>query len=96
VFIQQTLGVESNLYSQSIGRDDMAEGDGSEFQRKAAFTFFALLFVAGVLVYWGWGLIYGTWYPLDRGNIGIYTIYTPLIAFGLIGMVLFRKKRPEQ
>ena len=71
----------------------MAEGEDSEFQRKAAFAFFSLLLVAGILVYWGWGLIYGTWYPFDRGNIGIYTIYTPLIAFGIIGMILFRKKR---
>ena len=74
----------------------MAEGDAADFQRKAAFAFFLMLFVAGILVYWGWAIMYGTWYPFDRGNIGIYTIYTPLIAFGLIGMLLFRKKRAPQ
>ncbi len=72
----------------------MAEPEGAEFQRKAAFVFFVVLLAAGILVYWGWAVMYGTWYPFDRGNIGIYTIYAPLIAFGVIGMLLFRKKRP--
>ena len=70
----------------------MAEGEGSEFQRKAALGFFVALLAAGILIYWGWGLMYGTWYPFDRGDIAIYTIYTPLIAFGVIGVLLFRKK----
>lgn len=43
-------------------------------------------------MYWFWGLAYDTWNPFTRGNIGIYTIYTPLIAFGIIGMLLYRKK----
>lgn len=74
----------------------MAEGEGSEFQRKATLGFFVVLLVAGVIVYWAWGLLYGTWYPFDRGNIGIYTIYTPLIVFGIIGILLFRKKKPSR
>ena len=69
----------------------MAEGEGSEFQRKAALGFSVALLAAGILVYWGWGLLYGTWYPFDRGDIAIYTIYAPLIAFGVIGILLFRK-----
>ena len=72
----------------------MAEGDGAEFQRKAILAFFSILLVAGILVYWGWGLMYDTWYPFDRGNIAAYTIYVPLICFGVIGILLFRKKRP--
>ena len=70
----------------------MAEAEGSEFGRRMTFFFFMLLLVAGVLLYWFWGLAYNTWSPFTRGNIGIYTIYTPLIAFGLIGMLLYRKK----
>ena len=70
----------------------MAEAEGSVFQRKIIFGFYMLLFIAGVLVYWIWGLLYDTWYPFDRGNIGIYTVYVPLIAFGIIGMLLYRKK----
>lgn len=70
----------------------MAEPEGGEFQQKAIFFFFAALFIAGLVVYWVWGVLYDTWYPFDRGNIGIYTIYVPLIAFGVIGMLLYRKK----
>lgn len=70
----------------------MAEAEGSEFQRKVTFFFFMVLLIAGVLLYWYWGLTYDTWSPFTRGNIGIYTLYTPLIAFGLIGMLLYRKK----
>lgn len=70
----------------------MVEPEGAEFQRKAIFSFFAVLFIAGLVVYWAWGVLYDTWYPFDRGNIGIYTVYVPLIAFGLLGMLLYRKK----
>ena len=70
----------------------MAEPEGSEFQRKMVFGLFMTLFIAGLLVYWTWGLMYDTWYPFDRGNIGVYTVYVPLIAFGIIGMLLYRKK----
>jgi len=70
----------------------MAEAVGSELQRKTAFYFFMVLLVSGVLLYWFWGLAFDTWSPFTRGNIGIYTIYSPLIAFGIIGMLLYRKK----
>ena len=70
----------------------MAEVEGSELQRKMTFFFFMVLLISGVLLYWFWGLAYDTWSPFTRGNIGIYTIYTPLIAFGIIGMLLYRKK----
>ena len=65
--------------------------EGADFQRRLAFASSVLLFSAGLLIYWFWGLVYDTWYPFTRGNIGIYTIYIPLIAFGLIGMLLYRK-----
>lgn len=71
----------------------MAEAEGSELQRKVAYYFFMLLLVSGVLLYWFWGLAFDTWSPFTRGNIGIYTIYSPLIAFGLIGMLLYRRKK---
>ncbi len=70
----------------------MAEPEGTEFHRKMTFSFFAVLFIAGLVIYWAWGVLYDTWYPFDRGNIGIYTVYVPLIAFGVIGMLLYRKK----
>ncbi len=68
----------------------MAEGEG--FQRKAVLAFYTILLVAGVVLYWAWGILYGTWSPFTRGNIGIYTIYILLIAFGAFGILLNWKK----
>jgi multidrug resistance efflux pump len=73
----------------------MADGEGAEFQRKVILAFYTLLLIAGILIYWGWGLMYNTWYPFTRGNIGVYVIYIPLIAFGIIGILLYRKKKPS-
>jgi len=83
------------IYTATTFDGPMAEAEGSEFQRKATFAFFVVLLVAGILIYWIWGLLYDTWNPFTRGNIGIYTIYTPLILFGLIGVLIYRKKRPS-
>jgi len=70
----------------------MADAEGSEWQRKVILTFFALLLIAGIAIYWIWGILYDTWYPFTRGNIGIYTIVAPLVAFGAIGLLLYRKR----
>jgi len=70
----------------------MVEGEAADFQRKVILAFYTLLLIAGILIYWVWGLMYDTWYPFTRGNIGIYTIYIPLIAFGVIGILLYRKR----
>lgn len=69
----------------------MAEGEGAGFARKVTLGFFTLLLVAGIAVYWIWGVLYGTWNPLEQGNMGIYTIYVPLIGFGILGILLYRK-----
>jgi len=70
----------------------MAEPEGSETGRKIALVISSLLLVAGIALYWAWGIMYDTWYPFNQGNIGIYSIYVPLIAFGIIGILLYRKK----
>jgi hypothetical protein len=72
----------------------MAEGEGSDFQRKVILSFYSFLLVAGISIYWIWGILFNTWYPFTRGNIGIYTIYIPLILFGIIGILLYKKKKP--
>lgn len=69
----------------------MAEGEGAGFARKVTLGFFTLLLVAGIAVYWIWGVLYGTWNPLEQGNMGIYTIYVPLIGFGILGILLYRR-----
>ena len=68
----------------------MAEGEG--FQRKVVLAFYTILLLAGVALYWAWGIIYDTWSPFTRGNIGIYTIYILLICFGVFGILLNWKK----
>lgn len=70
----------------------MAEPEGSEINRRLALAFSTVLLIGGIALYWVWGLLYDTWYPFTRGNIGIFTIYVPLIAFGIIGILLFRKR----
>jgi len=70
----------------------MAETEGAEFQRKVALAFYSALLIAGIVVYWAWGMMYDTWYPFTKGNIAIYVVYVPLILFGLIGIMMNRKK----
>lgn len=69
----------------------MADPEAAEFQRRALTVLSALLLIAGLSVYWAWGLLYDTWYPFNSGNIGIYTVYIPLIVFGILGLLLTRK-----
>lgn len=69
--------------------------EGAEFPRKVAFVFYALLLVAGIALYWAWGVLYGTWNPFTKGDIAIYVVVAPLIAFGAIGMLLYRSRKPQ-
>ncbi len=74
----------------------MAEPEGSEASRKIGLALSIAILIAGIALYWGWGIAYDTWYPFTQGNIGIYSIYLPMIAFGIIGVLLFRKKPAPQ
>lgn len=73
----------------------MAEPEGTELQRKMTFAFYTALLVGGILLFWVWGVLYNIWYPFTKGNIAIYVVYMPMIAFGIIGMLLYRKKSPQ-
>jgi multidrug resistance efflux pump len=73
----------------------MAEAEGSKFQRKTIRTFYGLLLIAGIAVYWIWGILYNTWNPFTRDDIAIYPVFITLIAFGIIGLLLYRKKPNE-
>jgi hypothetical protein len=79
------------IYTANSLGATMADAEGAKFQRKTIRTFYALLFIAGVAIYWAWGVIYGIWNPFTRGDIAIYTVVVPLIAFGIIGLLLYRK-----
>ncbi len=74
----------------------MAEPEGSEVNRKLGLLISAILLIAGIGLYWVWGIMFGTWYPFTQGNIGVYSIYVALIGFGVVGILLFRKKSVPQ
>lgn len=60
------------------------------FSRKVAFTFYALLFLAGIIFYLAWGFVYGSWNALAPEWIGVYAVTIVLVGFGLVGMLLYR------
>jgi len=69
----------------------MPEEEQSVHMRKLAFAFYTLLFLLGVLFYFSWGIYFGTWNPLTKENIGVYSVTIILVGFGLAGMLLYRK-----
>ena len=60
------------------------------FPRRAAFAFYALLFLAGVIFYLAWGLAYGSWNLLAAEWIGAYAVTVILLGFGIVGMLLYK------
>ena len=71
----------------------MPEQDMSESTRKFWFYLSIMTIVAGVAFYWFWGLMFGTWLLFETQNVGAYSITVLLIAFGVIGALLTRKKQ---
>jgi hypothetical protein len=63
----------------------------SVLTRRLAFGFYTLLLLLGILFYFSWGVLYGTWNPLTKENIGVYAVTVVLVGFGLTGMLLYRK-----
>ncbi len=46
--------------------------------------FYSILFMLGVGLYIGWGIMFNVWFDL-----GVYSISVILIGFGLTGMLLY-------
>ena len=46
--------------------------------------FYTILFMLGVGLYLGWGLLFNVWFDL-----GVYSISAILTGFGLVGMLLY-------
>ncbi|HUL38789.1 MAG TPA: hypothetical protein VLU38_00715 [Methanomassiliicoccales archaeon] len=63
------------------------------FPRKAKLFLSLLLIVAAFAMYWGWGLMYGTWDIFARESMGVYAIVVTLFAFGLLGLLLTWKQK---
>ncbi len=60
------------------------------FPRKAAFFFYLVLFLAGIIFYLVWGIYYGAWNLLQADWIGAYAVTVVLIGFGIVGMLLYK------
>jgi hypothetical protein len=69
--------------------------EGSDFPNKAKMAISVLLIVAGFVMYWAWGLIYGSWNIFEKEFIGVYTIVVVLIVFGVLGLLLSFTRRQE-
>ena len=64
----------------------------SDFPRRAAYWFYALLALGGIAFYLGWGIYYGSWNLFDRTNIGVYAVTILMVGFGGTGLLLYGKK----
>jgi hypothetical protein len=61
---------------------------------KRTLTIFSLLLVvAAVLLYWVWGVSYGSWNIFAADNMGVYSIFIMLLGLGVFGMLLAKYKR---
>ena len=69
----------------------MPEEEEPIFVRKIAFVFYLFLLLLGIMFYLGWGILYGTWNPLTKENIGVYAVTVVLVGFGITGILLYRK-----
>ncbi len=63
-----------------------------EFPRRIAFTFYLILFLAGIIFYLIWGLYYGAWNLFAADWIGAYAVTVVLVGFGLVGMLLYKSE----
>jgi hypothetical protein len=52
-----------------------------------ALLFYTVMLLAGMVLYFGWSILYGTW-----ADPGIYSIAIVLVGFGLLGVLLYGKK----
>ncbi|MBS3781095.1 MAG: hypothetical protein KGY66_01465 [Candidatus Thermoplasmatota archaeon] len=62
----------------------MAVNDQTESGRNILSLFYALLAGSGLAFYFSWSFLYGTW-----TDIGVYAVSVVLIAFGIVGYLLY-------
>lgn len=54
---------------------------------KLAFYFYVIVLLAGITLYLGWSILYGTWF-----DAGVYSICVVMIGFGILGVLLYGRK----
>ena len=65
--------------------------ESSETPRKILFAFSILLIMAGLIMYFVWGILYNSWNILLVENMGVYAVTIILICFGIVGALLYSK-----
>lgn len=63
------------------------------FPKKAKVAISLALIIAAFAMYWGWGLMYGTWDIIAKESMGVYAIVVTLLAFGILGLLLSWKQK---
>jgi len=58
--------------------------------------FYRLLLVTGVAFYLIWNAVYGCWNLFDPSCVGVYTVTVLLVAFGIVGSLLYAPKKATQ
>ncbi|MCX6652413.1 MAG: hypothetical protein NT137_03550 [Methanomassiliicoccales archaeon] len=65
----------------------------SAFPRKVKVTLSLLLIIGALSMYWGWGLIYGSWNIFEPQHMGVYAIFVVMMGFGVLGLLLAAKEK---
>jgi hypothetical protein len=53
----------------------------------------SLLLIVGAIAFWvAWGVAYDGWNIFSSTYMGVYAIFTVMLAFGLLGLALYRLK----
>ncbi len=65
--------------------------ESAETLRKILFASSILLIMAGLIMYFVWGILYNSWNILLVENMGVYAVTIILICFGIVGAFLYSK-----
>jgi hypothetical protein len=60
--------------------------------KKIMVAFYSLLLALGLIIYFSWGIMYGSWNVFERSNLGIYALTVALCGFGIVGLLLYSGK----
>ncbi|HNU35050.1 MAG TPA: hypothetical protein PKJ15_00485 [Methanomassiliicoccales archaeon] len=63
------------------------------YPKKALSIFSLLLIVAAVLLYWVWGISYGSWNIFAAENMGVYSLFIVLLGLGVLGLLFAKYKQ---
>jgi hypothetical protein len=72
------------------------QGTEVEIPKKVMMAAYSALLALGLIIYFSWGLMYGSWNVFDRSNLGIYSVTVVLCGFGAFGLLLYSIKSDKQ